>query len=64
MIRAFEAYERGDFSDSHAQSALIERDSVVVGATLCGQGRQSGISADFTFWLGISSQIVHGQDCS
>jgi hypothetical protein len=41
-----------EFSDSYAQvDALIDAgDSVVVAATLRGQGRQSGIPATFTFW--------------
>jgi ketosteroid isomerase-like protein len=55
-----------EFSDSHAQvDALIDAgDSVVLGATLRGQGRQSGIPATFTFWQVwrfADGKVVHGQ---
>jgi ketosteroid isomerase-like protein len=50
--RKFVAWLQEEFSDSHARvDALIDAgDSVVVGATLRGQGRQSGIPVTFTFW--------------
>ena len=60
------AWPDEEFSDSHAQvDALIDAgDSVVVGATLRGQGSQSGIPASFTFWQVwrfANGKVVHGQ---
>ena len=64
--KSFMAWLDDEFSDSHAQvDALIDAgDSVVVGATLRGQGRQSGIPATFTFWQVwrlANGKGVHGQ---
>jgi ketosteroid isomerase-like protein len=48
----FIAWLDEEFSDAHSQiDTLIDAgDSVVVCATLRGQGRRSGIPATFTFW--------------
>jgi ketosteroid isomerase-like protein len=64
--KSFMAWLDDEFSDSHAQvDALIDAgDSVVVAATLRGQGRQSGIPATFTFWQVwrfANGKVVHGQ---
>jgi len=64
--KEFVAWLEEEFSDSHAQiDALIDaEDSVVVGATLRGRGRQSGIPATFTFWQVWrfeNGMAVHGQ---
>src|SRR5262245_47838993 len=50
--KRFMAWLDEEFSDSHAKADdLIDAgDSVVVGATLRGRGRQSGIPATFKFW--------------
>ena len=62
----FIAWLDEEFSDSHAQlDALIDAgDRVVVGATLRGRGRRSGIPATFTFWqvwTVANGKVVHGQ---
>ena len=62
----FIAWLDEEFSDSHAQlDALIDAgDRVVVGATLRGRGRRSGIPATFTFWqvwTVANGKAVHGQ---
>jgi ketosteroid isomerase-like protein len=65
--RTFVAWLREEFSDAHGQiDTLIDAgDSVVVGATLSGRGRQSGIPASFTFWqvwkFNEDGQSIHGQ---
>jgi ketosteroid isomerase-like protein len=64
--KKFVAWLDEEFSDSHAElDAIIDAgDSVVVGATLRGRGRQSGIPATFTFWqvwAFANGQIVGGQ---
>ena len=64
--KKFVAWLDEEFSDSHAElGAIIDAgDSVVVGATLRGKGRQSGIPATFTFWqvwAFANGQIVGGQ---
>ena len=64
--KSFMAWLAEEFSDSHAQvDALIDAgDSVVLGATLRGQGRRSGIPATFTFWQVwrfADGKVVHGQ---
>ena len=64
--KEFVAWLAEEFSDAHSQiDALIDAgDSVVLGATLRGRGRQSGIPATFTFWQVwrfADGQVVHGQ---
>jgi len=50
--KQFFAWLDEEFTDSHVQvdELLDAGDSVMVGATLRGRGRQSGIPATFTFW--------------
>ena len=62
----FIAWLDEEFSDSHVQiDALIDAgDLVVLGPTLRGHGRRSGIPATFTFWQlwrCENAKIVHGQ---
>ena len=64
--KKFVAWLDEEFSDAQAKlDAIIDAgDSVVVGATLRGRGRQSGIPATFTFWqvwAFANGQIVGGQ---
>ena len=64
--KEFVAWLAEEFSNAHAHvDALIDAgDSVVVGATLRGRGRQSGIPATFTFWqvwTFADGKVVHGQ---
>jgi ketosteroid isomerase-like protein len=64
--KEFMAWLAEEFSDAHAQvDDLIDAgDAVVVGATLRGKGRQSGIPATFTFWQVwkfADGTVVHGQ---
>jgi ketosteroid isomerase-like protein len=64
--REFVAWLAEEFTDSHAKvDTLIDAgDSVVLGATLRGQGRQSGIPVNFTFWQVwrfAAGKVVHGQ---
>jgi ketosteroid isomerase-like protein len=64
--REFMAWLVEEFSDTHAQAdALLDAgDSVVIGATLSGRGRRSGIPATFRFWQVwrfANGKIVHGQ---
>ena len=64
--KEFVAWLAQEFSDAHAQvDALIDAgDWVVLGATLRGRGRQSGIPATFTFWQVwrfADGKVVQGQ---
>ena len=65
--KEFFAWLAEEFSDPHAQiDELIDAgDSVVIGARLQGQGRQSGIPVNITFWQVwryADGKFVHGQD--
>jgi ketosteroid isomerase-like protein len=58
-----------EFSDAHVQvdELLDAGDTVVVGATLRGRGRQSGLPGTFTFWQVWAverGKIVRGQGFS
>jgi uncharacterized protein len=50
--KEFISWLRSEFDDAHAEvDELIDAgDTVVVGSTLQGRGRQSGAPAKFTFW--------------
>ena len=50
--KEFIGWLRGEFDDAKAEvNELIDAgDTVVVGSTLHGRGRQSGAEAKFTFW--------------
>ena len=67
--KKFVAWLDEEFSDSEAElhSLIDAGDRVVVGATLRGRGRQSGIPVTFKFWqvwTFANGQIVHGQGCA
>ncbi|MGH2965140.1 MAG: nuclear transport factor 2 family protein [Solirubrobacterales bacterium] len=50
--KEFVGWLRGEFDDAQAEvDKLIDAgDTVVVGSTLRGRGRQSGVQTKFTFW--------------
>jgi ketosteroid isomerase-like protein len=64
--KQFVAWLGEEFSDSHVQlDELLDADeSVLVGATVRGRGRQSGIPATFTYWqvwIVENGKIVRGR---
>jgi ketosteroid isomerase-like protein len=64
--KEFMAWLVEEFSDTHAHlDALLDAgDSIVLGATLSGRGRRTGIPATFTFWQVwrfADGKVVHGQ---
>jgi uncharacterized protein len=50
--KEFIGWLRSEFDDARAEiDELIDAgDTVVIGSTLCGRGKQSGAEAKFTFW--------------
>jgi ketosteroid isomerase-like protein len=64
--REFIDWLRSEFDDAHAEviELIAVRETVVVGSTLRGRGRQSRASVEFTFWQVWTvhdGEVVRGQ---